>query len=63
MRVIGEFEVLTYLERHRKRRSAIFAFNTDYTVILRNGTVVEYGPGVARREGLRNVVIVSPADD
>jgi len=58
MRAIGEFEVLTYLERHRKRRSAIFAFNKDYTVILKNGRVVEYGPGVARREGIKNVVIV-----
>ncbi|MGO1069153.1 hypothetical protein [Lysobacter sp. CA199] len=60
MRMVGDFEVLTYLYRNRNRRSL---FNTNYTVILKQDKVVEYGPGLARREGLRNVVIVPPMGD
>lgn len=57
MRVVAEFEIYTYLQRHQKRRSIR---NTDYTVILKDGQVIQYGPGLARRAGLHNMVIVSP---
>ena len=52
---MGEFEVYTYLDRHRTRHSLT---HTDYTVVMKEGHVVEFGPGVAQREGLHHVVIV-----
>ncbi|GLQ89299.1 outer membrane protein assembly factor BamE domain-containing protein [Dyella flagellata] len=59
MRVVGDFEVYTYLARKRTRHSLE---HTDYTVILKDGHVVEFGPGLAQREGLHNVVIVPPSE-
>lgn len=58
MRVTDDFQVYTYLGRHRKRRSF---FHTDYTVILKDGKVVQFGPGLAQREGLHSMVIVPPS--
>lgn len=58
LRVADDYQVYTYLGRHRKRRSL---FHTDYTVILKGGKVVEFGPGRAQREGLHSIAIV-PAD-
>jgi outer membrane protein assembly factor BamE (lipoprotein component of BamABCDE complex) len=54
---MGDFEVYTYLARHRSRVSMA---HTDYTVVMKDGHVVQFGPGVARREGLHGVVIVPP---
>ena len=54
---MGDFEVYTYLARHRSRMSVT---HTDYTVVMKEGHVVQFGPGLARREGLHNVVIVPP---
>ena len=58
MRVVDDYQVYTYLGRHQKRRSL---FRTDYTVILKDGKVVEFGPGRAQREGLHSIAIVPPA--
>jgi hypothetical protein len=58
MRVVGDYQVYSYLHRHRKRRSLS---HTDYTVILKDGKVVEFGPGRAQREGLHSIAIVPPA--
>ena len=58
MRVVDDYQVYTYLGRHRKRRSL---FRTDYTVILKQGKVVEFGPGRAQREGLHSIAIIPPA--
>ncbi|WP_266168850.1 outer membrane protein assembly factor BamE domain-containing protein [Dyella subtropica] len=57
MRTVGEFEVYTYLARKRTRLSVV---HTDYTVILKDGQVVQYGPGLARREGVHSMVIEQP---
>lgn len=57
MRVVDDYQVYTYLGRHRKRRSL---GHTDYTVILKDGKVVEFGPGHAEREGLHSITIVPP---
>lgn len=54
---MGDFEVYTYLARHRTRLSVM---HTDYTVVMKEGHLVQYGPGLARRQGLHNVVIVPP---
>lgn len=58
MRIVGDYQVYTYLGRHWKRRSLS---RTDYTVILKDGKVVEFGPGRAQREGLHSIAIVPPA--
>lgn len=58
MRVVDDYQVYTYLGRHRKRRSL---FRTDYSVVLKDGKVVEFGPGRAQREGLHSIAIVPPA--
>jgi outer membrane protein assembly factor BamE (lipoprotein component of BamABCDE complex) len=58
MRIVDDYQVYTYLGRHQKRRSL---FHTDYTVILKDGKVVEFGPGRAQREGLHSLSIVPPA--
>jgi hypothetical protein len=58
MRIVGDYQVYSYLHRHRKRRSLS---HTDYTVILKDGKVVEFGPGRAQREGLHSIAIVPPA--
>ncbi|MFC5741297.1 outer membrane protein assembly factor BamE domain-containing protein [Dyella tabacisoli] len=57
MRTVAEFEIYTYLARHRSRISVT---HTDYTVILKDGHVVQFGPGLAQREGIHSVVIVPP---
>ncbi|QNK01307.1 outer membrane protein assembly factor BamE domain-containing protein [Dyella telluris] len=57
VRTFGDFEVYTYLARHRKRTSLS---HTDYTVVLKEGQVVQFGPGLAQREGLHGVTIVPP---
>lgn len=57
MRSVAEFEVYTYLARKRTRYSLA---HTDYTVILKDGHVVQFGPGLAQREGVHSVVIVPP---
>ncbi|MBB3856145.1 hypothetical protein FHY29_001519 [Xanthomonas arboricola] len=54
IRTIADFEVLNYLERHRTRLSP---GHTDYAVVLKDGKVVQYGPGHVRRDGLHSVVI------
>jgi hypothetical protein len=54
---MGDYEVYTYLNRHRKRRSL---HHTDYTVVMQDGKVVQFGPGLPQREGLHTVVIVPP---
>ncbi|RKP52317.1 outer membrane protein assembly factor BamE [Trinickia fusca] len=59
MRTVGDFEAFTYLARKRTRLSL---GNTDYTVILKDGHVVEFGPGLPQREGLHNVVIAQPVE-
>lgn len=53
--VFGDYDVYTYLARHRSRLSLARA---DYTVVMKDGKVVQFGPGVAQREGLHSVVIV-----
>lgn len=58
MRIVGDYQVYSYLHRHRKRRSLS---HTDYTVVLKDGKVVEFGPGRAQREGLHSIAIVPPA--
>jgi hypothetical protein len=55
VRVLGDFEIYTYLARHHSRLSF---HHTDYTVVMKDGKVVQFGPGVAQREGLHTVVIV-----
>ena len=57
VRTMGDYEVYTYLNRHRKRRSL---HHTDYTVVMQDGKVVQFGPGLPQREGLHTVVIVPP---
>lgn len=57
MSTMGDFEVYTYLARHRTRMSVT---HTDYTVVMKDGHVVQFGPGLARREGLHHVAIVPP---
>lgn len=54
---MGDFEIYTYLARHRTRMSVV---HTDYTVVMKDGHVVQFGPGLARHAGLHNVVIVPP---
>jgi outer membrane protein assembly factor BamE (lipoprotein component of BamABCDE complex) len=56
---MGDFEVYTYLARHRTRTSLV---HTDYTVVMKDGKVTQFGPGLARREGLHGIAIVSSAD-
>jgi hypothetical protein len=58
VRVLGDYEIYTYLARHHSRLSF---HHTDYTVVMQDGKVVQFGPGVAQREGLHTVVIVSPS--
>lgn len=60
VRVVGDYEVYTYLHRHR---GLLTLRHTDYTVVMENGKVVQFGPGLARREGLHTVVIVPPGAD
>ena len=57
VRVLGDYEIYTYLARHHSRFSF---YHTDYTVVMQDGKVVQFGPGVAQREGLHTVVIVPP---
>ncbi len=57
VRVIGDYEVYTYLARHHSRLSL---HHTDYTVVMQDGKVVQFGPGLAQREGLHTVVIMPP---
>lgn len=57
VRVLGDYEVYTYLAR---RHSRLSLHHTDYTVVMRDGKVVQFGPGLAQREGLHTVVIVPP---
>lgn len=54
IRTVSDFEVLNYLDRHRTRMSL---GHTDYAVVLKDGKVVQYGPGYVRRDGLHSVVI------
>lgn len=54
IRTVSDFEVLNYLDRHRTRMSLA---HTDYAVVLKDGKVVQYGPGQVRRDGLHSVVI------
>ncbi|KRE89054.1 hypothetical protein ASG87_05785 [Frateuria sp. Soil773] len=58
MRIVDDYQVYTYLGRHWRRRSLS---RTDYTVVLKDGKVVEFGPGHAQREGLHGMTIVPPA--
>lgn len=60
VRVIGDYEVYTYLARHRTRMSL---GHTDYTVVMQDGKVVQFGPGLAQREGVHTVVIVPPVQN
>jgi len=57
VRVLGDYEIYTYLGRHHSRLSF---HRSDYTVVMQAGKVVQFGPGVAQREGLHTVVIVPP---
>lgn len=57
VRVLGDYEIYTYLARHH---SLLSFHRSDYTVVMRDGKVVQFGPGVAQREGLHTVVIVPP---
>lgn len=57
VRTFDGYEVYTYLGRHRSRMSLS---HTDYTVVLKEGQVVQFGPGLAQREGLHGVTIVPP---
>lgn len=57
VRVLGDYEIYTYLARHH---SLLSLHRSDYTVVMQNGKVVQFGPGVAQREGLHTVVIVPP---
>lgn len=57
VRVLGDYQIYTYLARHHSRLSLR---HTDYTVVMQDGKVVQFGPGVAQREGLHTVVIVPP---
>lgn len=57
VRTVGDFEVYTYLARHRSRLSVM---HTDYTVVMKDGHVMQFGPGLAQREGLHGVMIVPP---
>ena len=57
VRVLGDYEIFTYLARHH---SLLSLHHTDYTVVMKDGKVVQFGPGVAQREGLHTVVIVPP---
>ncbi|TCV93276.1 hypothetical protein EC912_105136 [Luteibacter rhizovicinus] len=51
--VIG-FEVMSYLNRHRSR----FSFSSsDYTVILKDGLVTQFGPGLIKRDSKTTLVI------
>ncbi|TCV93352.1 SmpA/OmlA family protein [Luteibacter rhizovicinus] len=54
VRTVTDFEVLSYLDRHRTRMSVA---HTDYSVVLKDGKVVQFGPGQVRRDGLHSVVI------
>lgn len=51
----GEYEALRYTDR----LISGWSWNrTDYTVILQNGHVSEYGPGQVRQEGPSMLVLV-----
>lgn len=55
----GEYQIYTYLHRHRVRHSLR---HTDYTVIMKDNRVVQFGPGRARREGVHSWIISQPLD-
>lgn len=57
VRTFGDYEVYTYLGRHH---GFMWLHHADYSVVMENGKVVQFGPGLARREGLHTVVIVPP---
>jgi hypothetical protein len=48
------FEVMSWIDRRPGR----FSFShEDYTVILKDAKVVQFGPGLVRREGKTNLQI------
>jgi hypothetical protein len=50
----GEYEVLLYIDRNSAFRSAFgtsYRDAIDYSVILKDGQVVEYGPGRTHQRG------------
>lgn len=55
--VSGKYEIYSYLHRHRTWHSL---HHTDYTVIMKDNHVVQFGPGHARRVGIHSWTIVPP---
>ncbi|MBB3228037.1 outer membrane protein assembly factor BamE (lipoprotein component of BamABCDE complex) [Luteibacter sp. Sphag1AF] len=54
VRTIIGFEVLSYLNRHRSRFSLS---SRDYTVVLKDGKVTQFGPGLVQRDSKTTLVI------
>lgn len=53
------YEVMSWLDRRAKR----FSFShEDYTVVLKDGKVVQYGPGLVRRNG-KDSLKIDTGDD
>jgi hypothetical protein len=53
-RIIVGYEVMSWLDR----RSGRFSFaHKDYTVVLKEGRVVQFGPGLIRRDGKTSLQI------